>query len=377
MQTHQPRHASPKGRHAKPKEHNPNSARRRRNTVGGVILAMLATFVLGSPVAQAGEEPTVVTAQIVSTPDNDCPPWARDTFTRTTTITKEDDLEHKLYSKYSIRLDDSGTFLAESGIEGTIDGYVEYLVYGNLKPDQVEDLSGKDYDYSGLACKGDASELPKTSEWALQYFGDKAYAKPITDWKYVYETPCQTHVEKSGSEAVGAETFKFCVTPDEPTFTHPVCVDDGTVESGTWTIPESEGTAYNPTESGELAHGESIEVEATPKDGYVFPDDADTTWPFLAVTVPCDGSDGKDGSDGTDGEDGETPEPATSDKDCTDFDSVGQVVFHLTQYPGDFDRMDGDDDGFACNSYFGDGADDPDEEDDDPIAVPTRINTGR
>lgn len=53
------------------------------------------------------------------------------------------------------------------------------------------------------------------------------------------------------------------------------------------------------------------------------------------------------------GEDG--PEPATTDVVCDDFTSVADANAHFAEYPADFDRLDGDNDGFACEEKFGDG----------------------
>lgn len=117
-----------------------------------------------------------------------------------------------------------------------------------------------------------------------------------------------------------------CVTPEEPTFTHPICerVDgEETTKPGGFVVPEVDGVIYKPAESGELDHGDKITIKAWPDEGYVFPDGKRyEKWSFLAVIVPCDGADGKDGSDGSDGADGKD---GSDGKDGDDGKSIVTV----------------------------------------------------
>jgi LPXTG-motif cell wall-anchored protein len=47
----------------------------------------------------------------------------------------------------------------------------------------------------------------------------------------------------------------------------------------------------------------------------------------------------------------------SGDLDCSDFDTQREAQAHLTRHPGDPDRLDADNDGFACESLPGGGGD--------------------
>ncbi len=62
------------------------------------------------------------------------------------------------------------------------------------------------------------------------------------------------------------------VTPLAPSFTDPTC----DARKVSLTLPEQEGVVY--TVEGQVSQGESVEVTATPEEGFVFPEGAQTKW---------------------------------------------------------------------------------------------------
>lgn len=263
-----------------------------------IIIAVLAAafLLLGTVSAHADDHYEVqVTSQIVDSPDNDCPAWARDTFARTTTLTKVDE------GVYDVRFDGIGTFTAASGITGSLVEVIEYQVYGTLS----DDISSETVDFSGVACKGDSPELDKTSKFALRYFEDGAEAKPITNWSYVYDTGCESFTEDASSEAVGADTFVgICAVPEEPTLTQPTCE----VPEPEVTLPETDGVVYEV--KGDVTPGHDAKVVATPDEGYIFEGEQKVFFKLAVAAVPgCPGDDGSDGQDGNDGTSNDDDDP--------------------------------------------------------------------
>lgn len=273
-------------------------------TIGAAFVALA----LAALPAQATDEleTVVMTNEIVATPDNDppntpeCDAWARDTFTRTTTLTKGAATEEGR-STWSVLMEADGTFVAESGITGTLTGFVKYTVDGKLlHPTELAKLKGQSFDYSEIECKRQRTEEANPGDWALQFFQEGGLsATPIAAWSYTYDTGCETYTEKEGVDAVGPNTFSFCVEPVAPTLMAATC--DSLAHL---TVPEVDGVVYS-HESGPLGSGVHT-VTAEPADGFLFTKGADASWEFVVDPVPgCPGEPGEPGPQGPPGEPGE------------------------------------------------------------------------
>lgn len=236
----------------------------------GMVGGMLA---LAGP-AQAANDTEVFTNEVISAPDNHCPTWARDSFTRTTEIT-----ESAVPGTYDIYQHIAGTFTTTGTptITGTIAGFVRYTVTGTLKSD-FAGIDGEAVDLSGLACK-DQNSPDATGNWALRFFENGATKTTISDWEYSYGTPCKTFTEPDDG-TVGAVTFDLCpVQPDEPSVRPYDCATDG--KSGELAIPDQAGVVYSHT-SGPVADGDYI-VTATAATGYVI--DGEHEWTLTVKKV--------------------------------------------------------------------------------------------
>jgi LPXTG-motif cell wall-anchored protein len=180
------------------------------------LLAALGLLGLGILPAQAQEE---VTTTIVSTPDNDCPAWARDDLTRTTTITEDPD------GNVTVTFVDEGTFEAAptegdpDGFSGTVTGSVEFLPVQGTLVDPLPD--GDTLDLSGFDCKADVPDEHSVGQWPLRYV-DTEVVPVINSWSWTYTPECgspSSFTEDATSDAVGAATFTETECPPESTQT--------------------------------------------------------------------------------------------------------------------------------------------------------------
>lgn len=185
-------------------------------------LALLFGALFAAPfgtVAHATAAPVVVSAQVKNSPDDGCPAWARDTFTRTTTITPSGEGTNKVVIK------DAGTFVTQVGaktpgdasktigaaVTGTINGTGEFTVTGTLlDAPQLALLNGKTYDNGSYDCKQDVPAAKTTGQWPLQFFAQGATTTGIDPWTWTYKTACETRTESSTTEPVGNITGKVC-----------------------------------------------------------------------------------------------------------------------------------------------------------------------
>lgn len=348
-------------------------------------VGMLALILGGAAPATAtggGEsESTIVSNPVVGAPDNDCPTaWARDTFTRTLTITPEDVNEYG-WGKYLVHSDVAGIFddVDPAGVDGTIYGYIEYAVWGKLSESKIEDFNGETVDLTSYGCKADVPFEHKAPNWAINYFKHGAIVKPITDWSYTYTTACEQFTEEDGTDAVGADTFSPCPVPTEPTVTHPTCDASGYI-----TIPVSEDYAYllggQPVEAAdheqvpgtytvEAWHPEFIEI------GPAYPDiySPAGSWELTVNAAPseeeCNPPGDEDGTeDGTDDGAEDGTEDGTEDgaEDGTE-DGAEDGAEDGTDDGTDAGTEDGDEDGTPTPTP------DPTQ---DPTTAPTEPPTG-
>ena len=201
--------------------------------------AVLALALLGTPANATSPTHVTSTASIVSTPDDGCPAWARDTFTRTTKITdaepevKAADVEAENHPHaYLVAITDDGTFVTKPGadspgdaavkigtqVTGTLHGVGDFTVTGwLLHPDQLAALSGKTYDNAGYACKADVPAERTTGAWPLKFFKPGAKSSGIEHWTWTYATKCGDKASEQRTEttegATGNITGKTCPSP--------------------------------------------------------------------------------------------------------------------------------------------------------------------
>lgn len=86
----------------------------------------------------------------------------------------------------------------------------------------------------------------------------------------------------------------------------------------------------------------------------------------------CEDSFGSGGDD--DDGDGSGGNKTARDLDCKDFDSQAAAQAELASNPRDPHNLDADDDGQACESFFG-GTDDDDDDDGGGAPTPTPVQT--
>jgi hypothetical protein len=197
--------------------------------LGALILAPLGGLAIAAP-AQ-GDPPSTIaytaTNTIKNTPDDGCPPWARDTFTRTTTIFEKKD------GTYKVSIADVGTFVTQPGaaspddpgiviankVRGSIEGVGWFHVTGELRPlgeGRLLPPDGKELNFGSYACKADVPAEKTTGKWALRFFKDGAQSSGIQNWKWKYTTHCGDKVSEKRVESFrkdgthGNITGKLC-----------------------------------------------------------------------------------------------------------------------------------------------------------------------
>lgn len=195
---------------------------RMTGALGALILATGVSVALATPAQATG--PDVLKATIKDSPDDGCPAWARDTFTRTTTITAAGE------GKYKVAIVDKGTFVTQKDAAtpgdpaatiqaeatGTITGSGEFTVTGTLIAD-LKQLDGKVFDNSGYACKSNVPAERTTGNWPKQFFTEGAQVSGIDPWTWTYKTACEERTESSAAAAEGNITGKVCPTPPATT----------------------------------------------------------------------------------------------------------------------------------------------------------------
>jgi LPXTG-motif cell wall-anchored protein len=137
--------------------------------------------------------------------------------------------------------------------------------------------------------------------------------------------------------------------------------DGDTPDSGTLTIAATGGTIGT---AGVVYDTSNGGVEGT----VVFTNltVAGESVPFIAPPPPPPES--CEWDDELTADDPECVQPlATSDKTCDDFTSASQLTAHLVEFPGDADRLDGDNDGTACDDLFDVKT---------PVTLPTSVPAG-
>jgi hypothetical protein len=142
-------------------------------------------------------------------PENASPPWAEDTFTRTTTF------EKTAYGTWKVHISDDGQFTtipetkSDSGdtiqnkVTGTFSGFGDYKVSSKATPHCV---SGEHYT---------GSAGPTTGQWPVHYF-TAATTSGINPWHWDYRT-CREHMSE---DSVAGTTGHLAGLKCRPRHTH-------------------------------------------------------------------------------------------------------------------------------------------------------------
>lgn len=154
---------------------------------------------------------TTCKASFTAHPENSSPPWALDTFTRTTRIKPAGD------GKWAVHIVDRGHFTTIPGVKsdsgdtiqnkvtGTFRGSGDYTVTSTTGPACV---SGESYN---------GTNDPATSDWPKHYFAAGATTTGIDPWSWLYRTCREYMVEDSVKGTVGHIAGKACKTKPSPT----------------------------------------------------------------------------------------------------------------------------------------------------------------
>ena len=158
----------------------------------GISLGLVSQ---GTSNAAPGDQ-TIIANQLISTPDNGCPAWARDTFTRTTKIT-----ETAVVGVYEVNIADAGTIstgAALNSLEGHIVGGGDYTITGTLKPPvEIAAINGDTFDFGVYPCKTDVPTASGTNSWPLRFFEAGAINSGIDPWGWTYILCGESYTENS------------------------------------------------------------------------------------------------------------------------------------------------------------------------------------
>jgi len=164
---------------------------------GLAFLVGLSALMFGTPAFAT--EPSI-TVHVVSTPDDGTPPWARDTFDRSTKIVQLED-------GYKVTFVDTGTFKTPDGLTGHLKGEGTFYVTGGTLKTNGGYVDGQTIDRSDVAVKDSF-----TSGWWKNFFDGEATSGGIKDWKWTYWTECEKRTEtENGVE--GDYPSKLCPPP--------------------------------------------------------------------------------------------------------------------------------------------------------------------
>lgn len=167
--------------------------------------------------AQASTAPVTSTATIKSAPDDGTPPWARDSFTRSTVIRPNGD------GTYDATVTDDGTFVtgkagtaAPTGgtitrrVRGHLHGSMSFTVSGDLLPaSRLAKLNGRSMGYAQYATKAEIPASKRTGTWPARYFKPGA-AVHLDAWHWAYATGCETYEQDSSGAVSSNITGKVC-----------------------------------------------------------------------------------------------------------------------------------------------------------------------
>lgn len=254
--------------------------------LGAALLSSVALVSLSAP-AQAAPLYHLVQA-VTSTPDDGTPPWARDTFTRTTDITRVD------ANTYRLAVTDAGTFTSPAGVtspnstatlahaipSGGFTGSFSFVVTGALKSAAQLAAVTPTFDYGSVTDKNNPDPaLPTTGGWYKQYFADPTTTQGLYGWTWTYTTACESMTETEAG-VTGNILGLTCTTPTAPTVTQPTCANPS---QGVLHIPTIAGLVYKANgttvtgDYGVLAGSNQL-VTATADTGYTIPAGAIASW---------------------------------------------------------------------------------------------------
>lgn len=201
-----------------------------------LAFGLLAVLALAAP-AQAVVGSTTV--NVVGSPDDtvDGAPWARDTFSRVTSVSA-------IEGGYVVSIWDTGTFKTPAGVTGKLDGSGTWTITGGTAKPSADYPSGT-IDRSGVALKDSF-----TGDW-WKRFVDGGEVKTFT-WEWTYKSQCwkasyrQTRTESSATGVTGAYPTKVC--PDKPT-TPPTTAATTVPTTPPTTVPASSDPAVGGSSS--------------------------------------------------------------------------------------------------------------------------------
>ncbi|MCW2944533.1 MAG: hypothetical protein JWR24_1250 [Actinoallomurus sp.] len=212
------------------------------------VSTAVAAGVLAVPAtANATAKLPVCRASFTGHPENSSPPWATDTFTRTTKFHKNDDGTYKVhitdrghFTTIPGTKSDSGDTIANK-VTGVFTGSGDYTVTSATGPTCV---TGESYT---------ATHDARTSDWPKHYFGDSATTTGIDPWSWLYRTCREYMVEDSVKGTVGHIAGKPCKAKPTPTPTdstpEPSPSDSTPAPSDTTTTPPTSAPAPTPVKS--------------------------------------------------------------------------------------------------------------------------------
>lgn len=224
--------------------------RSRLLAVGAAVAASLA-FTVGFAAAPADADTSVTsTATIRNAPDDGNPAWARDTFTRTTTITPGEKA-----GTYLVKIADKGTFKTHKGAKspndagtkmrkdtGTLTGSGEFTVTGaKLRGHNgLNRLDGRIYHEGKYATKADVPTKFTTAHWALQFFKKGAQGSGITNWTWTYKTQCESMTQTPDGVTGNITGKKQCFMPSVLKAANK-CRASKTNKANFWTVSNVQG----------------------------------------------------------------------------------------------------------------------------------------
>lgn len=176
---------------------------------------------------------------VVDSPDDGTPPWARDTFTRTTSFAP-------IEGGFSVTIWDNGSFKTEDGVVGKLDGTGTWKITGGTA--KTPSLPGT-INRSSVAVKDSF-----TGNW-WKNFVEGGEVKSFT-WEWKYKSECwkasyrQTRTESSANGVSGAYPSKVC--PPKPTPSASVSSSASASPSASASASASTSTSASASASGSV-----------------------------------------------------------------------------------------------------------------------------
>jgi hypothetical protein len=257
----------------------------------GAVALTAGLITIGATPAQA--LPTwQVNQAIISSPDDGSTPWARDSFTRKTTIKQTGT------GTYRLDVTDTGTFktgtagphlggsnggdIVNPDVVGTFSGNLHFNVTGTLLNSAALAALQTSYDYTGVADKNSVpADLPTTGTWYKHFFSATTTAD-FFGWTWTYQTPCEKMIQSEADGVDGNVVGYNCVTPGIPTYTNATCSNPYAILH----IPATVGVTYNYADGRGVVAGSDVVINATAATGYKITTGATASWEYATQQAP-------------------------------------------------------------------------------------------